>query len=130
MADVQVGEPAVVGDRFGQPTPGLVAMTDRRRWPLGVYGLVLSAAGLAAPPGGSTYQMWLATRSRTWSAGTFAPDERGAVTHAMPPGSLPAPGTATLLVTVEPEGGSAAPAGDVVLARPRPPAPTPPEAAQ
>ena len=96
----------------------------------GSRGLVLSAAGLAAPPGGSTYQMWLATRSRTWSAGTFAPDERGAVTHAMPPGSLPAPGTATLLVTVEPEGGSAAPAGDVVLARPRPPAPTPPEAAQ
>ncbi|MGE3958979.1 MAG: anti-sigma factor [Vicinamibacterales bacterium] len=77
-------------------------------------GLVLSAAGLSAPPDGFTYQAWLLTESEAITAGLFAPDETGHATLIS--GQPPAVGRPVLGVslTLEPSAGSATPTGRIV----------------
>ena len=83
-------------------------------------GFVFSASGVPAPPRDATYQMWLLTRGRAVSGGTFVPDSSGRVTIADTP-TVPPPMLGAI-VTMEPKGGSETPSGEPLLAR----APLPP----
>ena len=80
-------------------------------------GLIVNALRLPAAPAGSTYQLWLLGETPV-SAGFLTPDaeRRAAIVGPNPPG-IPRPVTG-VLVTLEPAGGSAAPAGAIVLQRP------------
>jgi hypothetical protein len=80
-------------------------------------GMVFSASRLAAPPPGSTYQIWLLTAGDPVSAGTVAPDPSGRVTLATDtPPAVPRP-VLNVQVTVEPGTGSRAPSTAPVLSR-------------
>ena len=80
-------------------------------------GVVFSGSHLPPAPAGSTYQLWLLTRSGAVSAGTFAPDASGAVTLAARPPAGPRPVIGSL-VTIEASEGRTAPIGEVAFARP------------
>lgn len=89
-------------------------------------GLVLSAAGLSAPPDGFTYQAWLLTEADAITAGLFVPDETGHA--ALVSGQPPTVGRPVIGVslTLEPSAGSATPTGRIValnrlVRRPPPP---------
>jgi hypothetical protein len=86
-------------------------------------GVVFSGSQLPPAPAGSTYQLWLLTRSGAVSAGTFSPDASGAVTLAVRPPAGPRPVIGSL-VTIETSEGRTSPIGQVAFARPFvPPAP-------
>ena len=85
-------------------------------------GVVFSGSQLPPAPAGSTYQLWLLTRSGAFSAGTFSPDAAGAVTLASRPPSGPRPVLGSL-VTIESANGRTTPIGEVAFARPFVPAP-------
>jgi anti-sigma-K factor RskA len=77
-------------------------------------GLVLTASNLPVPAPGRTYQLWFVTAQAPVSAGLMKPDASGRVTTLLnTPPDLPQP--AALAVTLEPEGGSAAPTGEKYL---------------
>jgi hypothetical protein len=80
-------------------------------------GVVFSGSQLPPAPAGSTYQLWLLTRSGAVSAGTFAPDASGAVTLAARPPAGPRPVIGSL-VTIETSEGRTSPIGQVAFARP------------
>lgn len=80
-------------------------------------GVVFSGSQLPPAPAGSTYQLWLLTRSGAVSAGTFAPDGSGAVTLAARPPAGPRPVIGSL-VTIETSDGRTSPIGEVAFARP------------
>lgn len=91
-------------------------------------GVVFSGSQLPPAPAGSTYHLWLLTRSGAVSAGTFAPDASGAVTLAARPPAGPRPVIGSL-VTIETSEGRTSPIGEVAFARPFvPPAPAASEA--
>jgi hypothetical protein len=74
---------------------------------------------MAAPPKGTTYQIWLETAAQPVSAGVFVPDSSGRATVALDTApDVPRPVTG-VIVTLESEPGAPAPSGAVVLARPR-----------
>lgn len=78
-------------------------------------GLVVNATHVAAPPSGTTYQVWLLGTGGPGSAGFLVPDAAGRAVFAidsLPPVPRPVQG---LIVTVEPVGGKAAPSGPVLL---------------
>lgn len=90
------------------------------------HGAVVSSAaldravfvgrGLATPPPGRTYQLWLITATGKASpAGVFRPDATGAVAASVK-GTLV--GNALVGLTVEPNGGSLAPTTAPILAVP------------
>lgn len=77
---------------------------------------VFVAEGLAAPPSGQTYQLWLiGADGSARSAGSFSPDQDGmaAVRLSGSPETAAAVG-----MTVEPQGGSTQPTSTPVLALP------------
>ena len=77
-------------------------------------GLVFTAAGLPALPAGRVYQLWFVPGAAPVSAGLLTPDGAGrvAVTVEIPVEvGEPAP----MAVSIEPEGGVAAPTGDLYL---------------
>ncbi|BCS34941.1 hypothetical protein TBR22_A41670 [Luteitalea sp. TBR-22] len=78
-------------------------------------GLVLNATGLPGLPRGRTYQLWLLAEGAPVSAGVFTVDASGGATVVIdsPPG-VPSP--KGMAVSVEPDGGSPAPTGAIVLA--------------
>jgi hypothetical protein len=80
-------------------------------------GLVVSASRLAAPPGGSAYQVWLLTATTPISAGLLVPDAAGRVTLALDDlGKVTRPVTG-VIVTLEPDGGQSSPTGATVFSR-------------
>ena len=81
-------------------------------------GFVLSGSGVGPAPSGKTYQAWLLGRGRVISAGIFAPDETGSVTFAAPPPAGTGP-IISVVVSLEPAGGSARPDGPPVFVRGR-----------
>jgi len=80
-------------------------------------GMVLSGGHVAAPPPGSTYQLWLLTDADPVSGGTFVPDATGRVTLAIDPVPKVPRRVTGAEITLEPSGGAPAPSGPPVLAR-------------
>ncbi len=79
------------------------------------HGLVLAATRLPDPQRGQAFQVWILNDAAPVSAGVFSPDGEGrAMVVFDTPVSLPQPTGIT--VSMEPQGGVSAPAGDVVLA--------------
>jgi hypothetical protein len=79
-------------------------------------GLVVSASRLPVTPAGSSYQVWLMTANGTVNVGQLEPDKAGRATLAidvLPRIAAPVTGG---LVTVEPPGRRATPAGAAALA--------------
>jgi hypothetical protein len=118
-------------------SPDLVRfnLTGRRGWTglsalvswSAARGVVFSGSQLRPAPAGSTYQLWLLTRSGAVSAGAVTPDLSGDVTLATRPPAGPRP-VFGALVTIESSDGRTSPIGEVAFARPfiaAPPA-TPP----
>lgn len=78
-------------------------------------GLLFAATGLPVPPAGRTYQLWLLTSDAPVSAGLLKPDADGRVAAGFD--TPAAPGRPTgLAVSIEPDGGVAAPTGAIYLA--------------
>jgi anti-sigma-K factor RskA len=77
-------------------------------------GLLFAASQLPPLPAGRTYQLWFLTSGAPISAGLMKPDQSGRVTAAfdVPPGAALPTG---LAVSIEPEGGVAAPTGALYL---------------
>ena len=80
-------------------------------------GMVFSATRLEQPGDGQTYQLWLLTQGGPVNAGLIAPDEAGRVTFATDVPLTVSSRLTGALVTLEPEGGQAAPSGAPVLVR-------------
>ncbi|MBC8164181.1 MAG: anti-sigma factor [Roseiflexaceae bacterium] len=76
---------------------------------------VLLISGLPAPAPGHIYQFWLADESHQVAAGTFVGDHQG-IAQLVFDAPLPVDAYAEAMVTIEPNGGSASPTGDIVLA--------------
>jgi anti-sigma-K factor RskA len=75
----------------------------------------LLASGLAAPPAGKAYEVWVIAQGAPVPAGVFKPDAQGAALFRLP--DVPAiAGVKTFAITLEPEGGVPAPTGPMVLA--------------
>ena len=99
-------------DLAGQPAaPGAAA---RAFWSRSC-GLVFTASNLPTPPPGRAYQLWVITaQPAPISAGMLRPDAGGRVPARFDmPSDLPRP--VAIAVTLEPEGGVAAPTGDKYL---------------
>jgi anti-sigma-K factor RskA len=79
-------------------------------------GGIFVAAGLPPAPAGKAYQLWaIAGQGAPVSAGVFAVDARGTGSLRVPP--LAGVGRVDVFaVTLEPEGGVAAPTGTMYLA--------------
>jgi len=91
------------GDDLG-PARVVVSPSDGRA--------VLVAGDLAAPPAGSTYELWRVRGEVATSVGTFDPDDEGTVTV---PVDLDVIDGDLVAVTVEPAGGSEQPTLPIVL---------------
>lgn len=95
-------------------TPGGAATVVVSR---GEDKMVFFSSGLTPPPAGKTYQLWRIGPGGALPSGLTEPDGDGRT----PPMILGDVGDATTVgVTVEPDGGSAAPSGDPVVAVPLP----------
>jgi anti-sigma-K factor RskA len=78
-------------------------------------GIVLTTTRLPSLAPGRTYQLWLLNDGAPTSAGVFAPDATGAATAVFETSaSVPAP--KGMAVSIEPQGGSPGPTGEIVLA--------------
>ena len=91
--------------------PGAVA---RLLWTERSGGLLLATRLPPLPPG-KVYALWTLTGDAPHAAGVFVPDDGGRATLKVPPEATGEPAR-VLSVTLEPEGGVAAPTGAVVLA--------------
>jgi hypothetical protein len=77
--------------------------------------IILSVYELPPPPVGQTFQLWLTVGERAVSAGVFGVDAAGR--GGLQTGDLPQlDGPVAVVVTEEPDGGAAQPAGPVVMA--------------
>jgi anti-sigma-K factor RskA len=94
------------------PAPGARA---RVVWHAGRGEAVLVASGLAPAPAGKAYELWIIAKAAPVPAGVFQVDGQGRVVFPLPAG-LEFAGVKTFAVTVEPEGGTTAPTGAMVLA--------------
>ncbi|MGH8874624.1 MAG: anti-sigma factor, partial [Acidimicrobiia bacterium] len=74
---------------------------------------VLTVAGLAPAPSDHTYEIWIISDAREHPAGLFQPGADGRA-EVLIEGDLAA--GVMVAITVEPDGGSPAPTGDVLLA--------------
>jgi anti-sigma-K factor RskA len=95
--------------------PAAPAARGRVVWNAARREAVLLATGLPSAPEGRIYEAWVIADGAPVRAGLFRPDEAGAAVHALPRLDEVAR-VRTFAVTVEPEGGSAAPTGPMVLA--------------
>ncbi len=79
---------------------------------------MFTASNLPPLPAGRTYQLWVLTaQPAPISAGVFKPDNGGAAAAMFQtPVDIPPP--VGMAVTIEPEGGVAAPTGAMYLAAP------------
>jgi len=97
---------------------GLAAAPGARArvvWHPGRREAVLVASGLAPAPAGKAYELWIIAKAAPVPAGVFQVDAQGRVVFRLPAG-LEFAGVRTFAVTVEPEGGTTAPTGAMVLA--------------
>ena len=78
---------------------------------------VLLATGLPTPPAGKAYEAWVIAGGAPVPAGVFRADESGRAVHPLPRLEDTARAK-TFAVTLEPEAGTAAPSGPMVLAGP------------
>jgi hypothetical protein len=124
-ANVRAERAQIATEVLASPDLMRFALTGRRRlaglsalvsWSP-ARGVVFSGSQLPPAAAGSTYQLWLLTRSGAVSAGAFAPDAAGAVTLATRPPAGPRP-VIGALVTVETSDGRTSPIGEVAFARP------------
>ena len=98
-----------LGGRAAAPQASARAFWSRSR------GLVFTAANLPALPAGKIYQLWVLSRQPApISAGLLRPSDGGRVSTTFDtPADLPQP--TGMAVTIEPEGGVAAPTGEQYL---------------
>jgi anti-sigma-K factor RskA len=75
----------------------------------------LFVAGLPPAPAGKTYELWIIAGKIPRPGGLFGVDEAGRSAHRVPPEAA-AGAVDVFAVTLEPEGGTRAPTGPVVLA--------------
>jgi anti-sigma-K factor RskA len=127
VADLQQAlvEARTVRDLVAQPESRLTILAGlapapgargRVIWNAATREAVLLASGLARPPAGRAYEIWVIGASkRPVPAGVFQPGADGAAVVSLPRVEDTAH-PATFAITVEPEAGSAAPTGDIVLA--------------
>ena len=73
----------------------------------------LIVAGLLPAPAGKTYELWAITRGTPRAVGLFGVDASGRGAHRVASARGP---VQVFAVTLEPEGGTPAPTGPVVLA--------------
>ena len=78
---------------------------------------VLLTAGLPPAPPGKAYEAWVIASGAPVGAGVFRTDSAGAAVHTLPRLEDMTHAT-TFAVTLEPEAGTAAPTGPMVLAGP------------
>lgn len=79
------------------------------------HGVAVTATGLALPPPGKVYQLWLITPGRATSAGVLAVEGNGRANATFdPPAGIPRP-VVRAAITLEPAGGSTAPTGPALL---------------
>jgi hypothetical protein len=76
---------------------------------------VLVATGLTPAPPGKAYELWIIAKAAPVPAGVFQVDARGRAVFRLPPG-LSYLDVKTFAITVEPEAGTLAPTGPMVLA--------------
>ena len=76
---------------------------------------VLVATGLSPAPPGKVYELWIIAKAAPVPAGLFHVDAQGRAVFRLPAG-LAYADVKTFAVTVEPEGGTQAPTGPMVLA--------------
>ena len=90
---------------------GASTATARMLWNERAGGHLI-VAGLPAAPPGKTYELWTIAAAAPKPAGVFAVDRQGSAVHRVAPES----GVSVFAVTLEPEGGTTAPTGPMVLA--------------
>jgi anti-sigma-K factor RskA len=90
-----------------QPGP-----TVRVVWSPSNQAAVLIGADLAEPGPGRTYELWALADDGPHSAGVFDPDTDGRVEQRL---ALPAEPTGGWGITIEPEGGSPRPTGEILF---------------
>jgi anti-sigma-K factor RskA len=73
------------------------------------------ATGLTLAPAGYVYELWIIAKAAPVPAGIFQVDAQGRAVFRLPPG-LQYADVKTFAVTREPEGGTQAPTGPMVLA--------------
>lgn len=103
---------AVLGAPDAQLAPLRGDAAGRFVWSATLDQGVLLAAGLAAPPEGHVYELWLFHGGTPVPAGLFQTDEQGRAV-AFVEGDVA--GMEGMAVTIEPEGGNPQPTGQVVL---------------
>ena len=94
------------------PAPGAQA---RIVWNGSVKQTVLVATGLEPPPPGKAYELWVIAGEKPLPAGLFKADERGRAVVTLP-WVDDTVRVKTFAVTLEPEAGTPAPSGPMVLA--------------
>jgi RNA polymerase sigma factor (sigma-70 family) len=103
-----------------EPPAGVTAETHANyRSRPGTPIAVLSLSKLPPAASGRVYQAWLRYQGSWLSLGTAVPDAAGKARIVAQGPAIAAPAEA-LEVTIEPEGGSAAPSGPLVIAWPKP----------
>lgn len=99
--------------RFDLQGQGTAARAAGRAWWSPQHGVVFTGTNLPGPPPGMCHQLWMLTVGRSQSLGTL-PQSGDGLSVFDPP--LQIPPSATLVLTVEPTGGSPAPSGPSILA--------------
>lgn len=96
----------------GQPAaPG---SEGRVLWSPDAKKAVFYASGLAPPPAGKDYQLWVIEGATPRSEGVFPVDSKGTAQHVLP--EVPDRGNVgAFAVTLEPAGGLAQPSGPMIL---------------
>ena len=79
------------------------------------HGLLFAASNLPPLPEGRTYQLWFVTGGASVSAGIVRPDPQGNATAAFDAATDAPASPAGFSVSIEPDGGVAAPTGAIVL---------------
>ena len=97
--------------------PAAPAARGRVVWSAERREAVLLTAGLPPAPAGKAYEAWLIAAGAPIAAGVFRTDNIGAAVHTLPWLEDMAQAK-TFAVTLEPEAGTAAPTGPMVLAGP------------
>jgi hypothetical protein len=119
QAEQQAAELSQAIAAFSQPGSSVAILRDANDpnasgfaavSPDGSVYVVMS--GLPDAPAGKAYQAWYIADGQPVSAGLMPADENGLIVMSGPP---PAPGTTTVAITVEPEGGSAQPTTDPIV---------------
>jgi hypothetical protein len=97
--------------------PAAPAARGRVIWNPDQREAVLLATGLPTPPAGKAYEAWVIAGGAPVPAGVFRVDESGRAVHPLPRLEDTARAK-TFAVTLEPEAGTTAPSGPMVLAGP------------